>query len=116
MPEIVEYDAQAKLIRVRAWGTDTIGDWLSSKDQVVQHFHEHGAAQLLVDVRDQERAPDGLDIFDFGKNWPAEIRTAILVGEETREEQQFLETVATNRGKRMRAFDNEVDALEWLRQ
>ena len=112
----MEYDAQAKLIRVRAWGAGTIEDWLSSKEQVVQLHDEHGAIQLLVDVRDQESAPPTLDIFDFGAGWPPEIRTAILVGEKTREEQQFLETVAFNRGKRMRVFDCEVDALNWLRE
>ena len=114
MPEIVEYDAQAKLIRVRAWGADTIEDWLSSKEQVVELHDEYGAIQLLVDVRDQESAPSTLDVFEFGASWPHGIRTAILIGGKTRKEQLFLETVALNRGKNMRIFDNEVDALNWL--
>lgn len=116
MPEIVEYDAQAKLIRVRAWGTDTIEDWLSSREQVIQLYDEHEAVQLLVDVREQESAPSSFDIFDFGEDWPIEIRTAILIGEKTRKEMQFLESVALNRAKQMRTFDNEVDALNWLRE
>ncbi len=116
MPEIVEYDAKAKLIRVRAWGAGTIEDWLSSKEQVVQLHDTHGVLELLVDVRDQESTPDTLDIYDFGEGWPPRIRTAILVGDRTREEQEFLETVAFNRGKQMRVFENEADALAWLRE
>ncbi len=116
MPEKVDYDSQAKLIRVRAWGAGTIEDWLSSKEQVVRLYVQHGARQLLVDVRDQDSAPSTLDIFEFGEDWPAGIRTAILVGDQTREDQQFLETVAFNRGKQMRVFDSEEDALNWLRE
>ncbi len=116
MPETVEYDAQANLIRVRAWGAGTIEDWLTSRKQVVQLHDEHGVEQLLVDVRKQESAPSTLDIFDFGSDWPPRIRTAILVGEKTREDQEFLETVAFNRGKQMRVFDKEADALNWLRE
>ena len=112
--EKVTYDSKKKLIRVRAWGIDTIQDWLSSREQVVQLDDEHRAIKLLVDVREQESAPSSTDIFDFGKNWPPEIRTVILVGKKTRAEQQFLETVAFNRAKQMRVFDDEVDALNWL--
>ena len=114
MPEIVEYDAQENLIRVRAWGAGTIEDWLSSQEQVIQLHDKYGALQLLVDVREQESAPSIVDIYDFGAGWPHGIRTAILVGEKTREDQQFLETVAFNRGKQMRVFDTEADALNWL--
>lgn len=97
-------------------GVDTIDDWLASKEQVVQLNEAHGAVQLLVDVRDQTTAPSTLDIFDFGKDWPPGIRTAILVGEETREDQRFLETVAFNRAKQMRIFDDEEKAVHWLRE
>ncbi len=116
MPEKVEYDAQTKLIRVRAWGAGTIEEWIASRKQVVELHNEHGAEQLLVDARDQDSAPSTLDIFDFGSDWPPRIRTAILVGERTKEDVEFLETVAFNRGKQMRVFDNEVDALNWLRE
>ena len=116
MPEVVEYDSQERLIRVRAWGAGTIEDWLASRTQVIKLHKEHGALKLLVDVREQESAPSASDIFDFGEDWPFEIRTAILVGEKTREEQQFLETVAFNRGKQMRVFENEEAALSCLRE
>lgn len=114
MPEAVTYEQQSQLIRVRSWGNCTIEDWSSSQKQVLQLHKAHGAFRLLVDVREQEAAPATTDIFEFGKEWPQDIQTAILVGEETKKEQEFVETVATNRGKRMRLFEDEGEALKWL--
>jgi hypothetical protein len=114
MPEEVTYDAGSKLIRVRAWGRDTIADWRKSQQQVEKLQAQHGATKLLVDVREQESAPSALEIFDFGADWPAEIQVAIVTGTQTRSEQYFLETVARNRGKKMRLFSNVEEALSWL--
>jgi len=114
VPEQVTYDVEIGLIRVRAWGVDTIDDWNSSKEQVLQLHATHGANKLLVDVREQESAPSTLEIFDFGSDWPVHIRTAIVSGDRTRDEQFFLETVAFNRAKQMRLFEKEDEALEWL--
>lgn len=116
VPEKVTYDAKSKLIRVRAWGADRIQDWLSSRQQVYNYHATHGSVQLLVDARDQETTPTISEIYFFGKSWAPRIRTAILVGEATTQEQEFLETVALNRARIMRIFDDEEDALNWLAQ
>jgi len=114
MPEEVSYDKQAKLIHIRAWGIDTIEDWISSKEQVLQLHEKHGAVRLLFDARKQDTAPSSLDILEFGIAWPHIIQTAILVGEKTRASLYFLETVSVNRAKQMRTFDDIEDALNWL--
>ena len=41
-------------------------------------------------------------------------QVAIVTGAQTRSEQHFLETVARNRGKKMRLFSNVEEALSWL--
>ncbi len=116
MPEHVSFDSEAGLIRIRAWGIDTIADWNSSKATVLQLVDLQGVPQLLVDVRDQESTPSILEIFEFGAQWPQNIRTAIVLGQKTREQQRFLETVAVNRAKQMRVFDDEQEALAWSRR
>ena len=116
MPEEVTYEPHDKLIRVRAWGVDPIEDWIASKEMVVQLHDTHGVFQLLVDVSELETAPPILDIFDFGQAWPHTIRAAILFGEKTNKDLQFVETVAVNRGKQMRIFYDEDEALLWLRE
>lgn len=115
MPEEVSYDHNADLIRIRVWGDDPIEDWLSSKQEVIRLHEMHGTSMLLVDVREQESAPAILDIFDFAEDWPQEIRVAILAGENTVDDVAFLETAAINRGKEMRLFYDESEALGWLR-
>ncbi len=107
-------DAQAKLIRARAWETDVIEDWFSSNEQVVQLHDEYGAGSLLVHIRDQECASSTLDVFDFGAGWPRGIRTVILIGEESRVKQQSPETGAISRAKQRRKFAEKVPGLKLL--
>lgn len=115
MPEKVTYDLDTGLIRVRAWGQGTIDEWNASKTRVLELHARHGASMLLVDTREQQKAPNTAELFDFGTHWPREIRLAILVGESTKSDQHFLETVAVNRGLPIRIFSSEVEALAWLR-
>ena len=114
MPEEVIYDERSQLIRVRAWGRDTIQDWESSKAKVMKLYACHGCRRLLVDTCEQESAPGTIEIFDFGTNWPSDIRCAIVVGERTHDQQQFLETVACNRGLPIKVFASDNEALQWL--
>ena len=116
MPEEVSYEPHTRLIRVRAWGDDPIEDWISSLEQVMQLHETHGVFQLLVDVRELEIAPSIMDIFDFAEAWPDTIRAAVLFGEKTNIDVQFVETVAVNRYKQMRIFFDEDEALLWLRE
>ena len=116
MPEHVSFDSEADLIRIRVWGANTIGDWDFSKAQVLRLVELHGNSRLLVDVRDGESAPSILELFEFGAQWPHHIRTAVLLGKNNREQHQFLETVALNRAKQLRVFDDEQQALAWLRR
>jgi hypothetical protein len=116
MPEEVYYDADNMLMRIKVWGDDPIDDWIASRKQVVQLYEKHGAVMLLVDVRDQESAPGIMDVFDFGEDWPQEIRLAILIGENTPDDVQFLESVAVNHGKNIRIFYEEAECLRWLKE
>jgi len=114
LPEEVSYDAGAGLIRVKSWGAVTIEDWNASRDVVIELYRRHGVDRLLVDVTMQVSAPSTLDIFDFGAEWPASIRTAVVAGEATREDQEFLENVAMNRARPLRVFDDFETAMLWL--
>ena len=114
MPEEVTFDEASGIARVRAWGVDTIEDWLESRDRIIELYESHGIRRVLVDAREQESGPSTGEIFEFGETWPHEIRVAILSGQRNREDQEFLETVAFNRAKDFRIFDSESDALTWL--
>ena len=116
MSEEVSYDPGSMLMRIKVWGDDPIDDWIASKEQIIQHYEGHGATMLLVDVRDQKSAPGVFDVFDFGEGWPQEIRLAILIGENTPEDVQLLESVAVRSGKNIRTFYEEAECLRWLKK
>lgn len=110
----VIYDADRRLMRVRSWGHDPIGDWLAAKAKLLEIHEDNGADILLVDVREQETGPPLFDILDFGDAWPKTIRAAILIGKKTPSDMHYLETIAVQRGKQIRVFFGEPEALAWL--
>ncbi len=114
MPESVTFDPTREMILVEAWGDDTIEDWEAARTRILQLHGRHPQSRLLVDVRQQTTTPSTTDIYHFAVNWPAAIRCALLVGEKTAADQEFLSTVAQNRGKQMRMFRRSEDAFCWL--
>ena len=114
MPEEVTFDSERHLMRVRSWGKCTIQDWESSKAQVLQLNSEHVCDKLLVDVRDQDAAPEAGAVYFFGTNWPNSIRAAVLGRPATLKAQNFLGMVARNRGIPIMVFTDEAEATEWL--
>ena len=110
----VTYDGTKKVIRVEVLGAETIQDWETSKTQVLQLSVENDCHRVLVDARKQLNAPNTFELFQFVEAWPTSIRVAKVVGEKSRADQHFAETVAINRGIPMKDFDDECEAMEWL--
>ena len=116
MPEELTFDPSTGLVRVRAWGDETILDWTKSKQEILRLHERHGTNKLFVDAREMVAAPSVVDILDFGDNWPRDIRAAILIGKGTPEDLLFLDATATYRHKPMRVFYDEREALSWLQK
>ena len=114
MPERISFEEETSLIRIRAWGKGTIDEWDNSRKEVLKLHNQYGTEKLLVDIREQQLAPSASELFDFGSNWPRTIKCALLVGDKTEGDQNFLSTVALNRGLPMRVFKTEKAALDWL--
>jgi hypothetical protein len=114
MSEELTYDADSQLMRVRVWGYDSISDMQAQRLEVIKLHEAHGVSSLLVDVREQKSSAPLFDIFDFGDTWPTGIRVALLVSTTTPDDVLFLETVAMQRGKKIRAFFSEEESLAWL--
>jgi len=116
MPEELSYDVKSGLIRIRAWGDESIVDWAESKSEILRLHKEHGASMLIVDARELVSAPSVLDILEFGDTWPQTIRAAILIGRETPDDVLFLDATATHRHKPMRVFYEKKEAMDWLHE
>ena len=116
MPEEVTFDPDNRLIRIRAWGDETIRDWTESMREILRLQKEHDVSRLFVDARALVHAPSVIDILDFGDAWPQDIRAAILIGKDTPEDVLFLDATATHRHKPMRVFYDAKEALRWLHE
>ena len=114
MPEEIRYDSDLGLIRIHSYGDDPIETWIASRAEVLRLHQLQGAKRLLVNARELVSAPSVLDIFDFGDNWPKEIRVGIVISSKTPDDVMFLESAATYRGKSIRIFFDEDDAMTWL--
>ncbi len=114
MPEELTFDPSTGLIRIRAWGDETIRDWTESKREILRLREEHDARRLFVDAREMVAAPSALDILDFGDTWPQDVRAAILIGRDTPEDVLFLDATATHRHKPIRVFYDAKEAMNWL--
>ena len=78
-----------------------------------QLFEETGIRRALVDVRKQQVAGPTFELFEFANDIPSGMAFAVL-SDLHHGDHEFVETVALNRGKYVRLFGSEEQAIEWL--
>jgi hypothetical protein len=74
--------------------------------------------EVLFDAADQTSLPMTMPVYDFGVNLARNglsLCYAVVDAQRSRHDLHFLETVALNRGARIRIFDSPDEALGWLR-
>jgi hypothetical protein len=118
----VEYDDANDLCTLRVVGRYGGLDDTRAAQRIVASAHaERGFWRVLIDMTQADVSVNTLDIFEAGNpqgEMAAHLRklkSAFLYREIT-ENLRLLETVATNRGFRVRVFDQHDKALEWLRE
>ncbi len=116
MPDTVAFNPSLEIIEVQSFGVVTKADILDSIDRIQQLQEKHRTERLLVDTRRQESLPNPIEIFEIFSMYPREIKTALLVNKSqtTAKDVELVETVALNRGKRVRIFHDHGAEMEWL--
>ncbi len=114
MPETVEFLKEEGMIKVESFGKVNIQDWNASLEKVNEIGERENCRIVLVDVSKQESRPDTLEVFQFGEEMTRDFRFAVVTSTGVSEEHKFLETVAVNRGKYVRLFDEYEKAINWL--
>ena len=110
----VAVDPARRLIRFRFGPQATVGDWKEAQAVFLRLSEETAIRRALVDIREQGDAGPKLELFEFGSNIPSGMVFAVL-SDRGRDDHQFVETVALNRGKSVRLFFGaEEEALAWL--
>lgn len=114
MPQTVEQQQETGIIRIVSSGHTSIEEWKNSLDRVLKINAQTEITGVLIDACLQQSSPNTLQLFDFAASLPAALRFAIVVGEPTKKDLGFLETVGVNRGKSIRIFADYNSALQWL--
>lgn len=123
MPYEANIQAQQDHIRVEVSGDRSAGDAVRNAElvgrQVLKECQAKGINQVLLIARLTGHA-SAIDIFEMVTGsqkygWNHDIKMAFVdLNSESIDDVRFMETVAFNRAYRVRVFDNEADASEWL--
>ena len=115
------YDAGADVVIARHKGTWTLDESRPALQEILGLCRRHETRRVLMDHRDTNVSLDTFAIFDRGQALaeddrmaPVE-RLAFVHARKDAEHYSFLGTVMSNRGMRVRAFVDDVDAaMAWL--
>lgn len=106
---------------VKASTTDdvTATDMNETRQTISRICKEQRLTKVLVDDRAVTSIPSFEDLYQFGSTFldsgfPLFIRIAHVVNGETLSDNEFLETVAVNRGANVKTFQDIDAAIEWL--
>ncbi len=117
MPENITINKELGIIEVHSYGDVTREVLDLSLVTLKQIAEDTGIRMVLVDTTEQETMPTITDIFYFVVKLPETFRFAIIVSEKqsSKDDQDFLETVAYNRFFNVKEFFSRKEAVEWLK-
>jgi len=121
MPETVTVLEDQGIIEVRSFGEVSAEDWQKSVDIVMDLVRTRGMTKVLVDSLTLVSMPKTWTLYEFGNllattKFPQSVRIAAVIQGPLREDLKFIETVATNRGRRMKVFNSIDEATAWLNE
>ncbi len=116
MPDEISIDKALGIVRINSYGLVSKSDIAESIAKVSRIFEVEGISKIIVDTTRQDSAPSTTSIYDLFSTFPSHLMAAILVhaSQPTVEDQRFIELVSMNRGKLIRLFTSEKEAMAWL--
>lgn len=115
MPDKVKYEQEFDIIRVESVGIITEHDTETTRDKIAEIHKETNCTHVLMDVSEVVSPPSSTEIFEFIAKWKDRSKIAMLKGKHIASSVNFLETVGFNRGFEIKAFEEENQALTWLK-
>jgi hypothetical protein len=119
MPVNVKVIRTKEFIKSTATGSFDLAASKQALLDIVSLIKQPGEYEVLVDTRGAETKLETTDLFELGNALAAHpslrrSKVATLVPMSDMDNAHFLETVAQNRGVRMRAFTDFEAAMTWL--
>jgi|SRR5579859_1130685 len=108
-------DPKRRFLRFEFNEGASVDDWREAQALLMRLSEETGIRRVLVDIRRQKVSGPQSELFNFGANIPVGMAFAVLADPQ-RDDYQFIETVALNRGKAVSLFSSleEDAAIQWL--
>ena len=110
-------DEDLDIVRIESYGDVTTEDLRATLELALRFHEERGLTRGFVDATKVTSYPSISSIFDFGSQAAASIsgiKVAIAAPPGMLDDPVFFETVARNRGAKLRVFDTPDAALAWL--
>lgn len=120
------FDADNNVVRARLAGPFSLFDAKTSFTGILDALVQHQAKKALIDGSAVTGRLETMDRFDYGEFVAASVNDlhkrgfflhpefAYVLSDSVLDSSRFGETVAVNRGMRVRAFNNLSEAEEWL--
>ena len=122
----IEMSLDSDLLRVQATGEFSLEEAKRTFLEIMEGLALQGTKRVLIDGRTITGDPETIERFYYGEFAAQtvvryEVRGvspatpfAYVLREPVLDPEKFGETVAVNRGMRVKVFDNPEEALEWL--
>ena len=122
----IETYPELDFLRVNAMGTFSLEESMRTFLEMLEAVARHKVEKVLFDGRGLTGELEVMERFYYGEFVAQAVmrfaarsaspapRFAYVLKEPVLDPRRFGETVATNRGMNVKAFDNLEDALEWL--
>ena len=116
----VEYDQENDILIARYQGVLEIESLINLAKVITKKGQEHDCKRLLNDFRHASIEVDTMELFNvadqlksegFDRKW----KRATVIAEQYRGHLRFYETVAFNRGHRVRVVTELDEAINWLK-
>ena len=117
---------ESALLSVTFSGTFSLKEAKRTFAEMLEAVALHKTQKVLVDGREIQGKPEAMERFYYGDFAARAVRTnadkgvssatqfAFVLREPMLDPRRFWETVAVNRGMRVKAFENPEDARRWL--
>jgi hypothetical protein len=123
----LEICPESGFLRVRAAGVFSLVEAKRTFLEMLEAVARHNVVKVLFDGRGLVGAPEAMERFYYGEFAARAVgqsaargilshstQFAYVLEEPMRDKGRFGETVAVNRGMKVKTFDNQQEALGWL--
>jgi hypothetical protein len=114
MTQKIVYDDAVDVIRVAVEGEMTLDGKPDLVDTFARLKSEYSCNRILMNLSKVKKTPSVTHLYEFAGKLPFDLYIGLMVGSNNNADFIFLENTSMNRGRNVRIFVDEEQALSWL--